>query len=586
MGTFRLFRGELKKILLGPGIFIMSGLLILVLAIAPQFFTPNTKEDTSTLIITGETVGERYTDFTEKYLTDENGSYKYAEIVSNAKNINELITLEKSPSENLKDKFMSLEASRQVFSGSINNTTIDESEIPSIQAQLQTFLGHLNTTKTTYLGYINKNIPELLITKESETDLLFALNNCIAKVEQYIAKDTIAELKELDTLLTTNNYTTIIKNVINNEIKDLSFDKTSLQTLYNDYYITASVKLNTIFNETRVFAINNVSSSDAKDINQINDYIYNYLGQANNINNILKYGTLNIISKTLSDAELSSYKGEVFTGFNSYEVNEKLVKYQYLYRNNQSDSDFANIFAFNYSSNLKTNAYDYMYFVMEIMSFLIITYSVILAANMIAGEQSSGTMKMLAIRPYKRYKIMFAKIMATLFFALIFMLVTAVVSLITGLIIYDLNSLPILAVFNAKYVFTISAPILYLIYFACVFIKIWIFVMIAFTISTIFRNGIVSTIVSVVLYFVTMVLTFVASGANWIKYVPTANFDLFKYFGGSFILKSGTGQALTNLFISPVFTDTTVLYSGLLVGILMIVLHILTYAFFIKKDIT
>ena len=43
--------------------------------------------------------------------------------------------------------------------------------------------------------------------------------------------------------------------------------------------------------------------------------------------------------------------------------------------------------------------------------------------------------------------------------------------------------------------------------------------MIAFAISTIFKNGIVSTTVSILLYFITMIITFVASGANWVKYI-------------------------------------------------------------------
>lgn len=586
MGIFRLFRGELKKIFLGPGIFIMSGLLILILAIAPKFFTPTTKQDTSTIAISGETVGERYTDFEENHLTNIDGTYKYKSIETSADNIDELINLSKSPLEDLKDKFMVMEAARQAFSGTVTPPTANETDVPLAQSQLSIFLDNLNKFKTTYLNYISKDIPQILVTKSNDSEILFALNNCITKVEQYITRDTIAKLKELDELLETNGYTTIVKDVVNNGIKDLPYNKTALETLYRDYYQTSSTTLTTIYNETKAFALNNGGSSDAKDINKINSYIYNYLGQANNVEKILKYGLLDNISNKISDAELSTFKAEVFEGFNSYEVNETLAKYKFLYKNGKADSDYANIFAFNNSSNTKTNAYDYMYFVMEIMSFLIIAYAVIMAANMIAGEQSSGTMKMLAIRPYKRYKIMFSKILATLFFAFVFMLITTVVSLITGVIIYDINSLPILAVFNAKYVFSISAPLLYLIYFACVFIKVWIFIMIAFTISTIFRSGILSTIISIMLYFVTMVLTFVASGANWIKYIITANFDLFKYFGGSFIVKGTTGQALTNLFISPVFTDTSVLYSGILVGVLFIVLHILTYTFFTKRDIT
>ena len=580
MGLFRLFRGELRKIFLSPGIFIMSGLLILVLALAPQFFTPTNKTDTSSNIIVGTNVSERFLRFQEKHLTFADGKYVYQEIENRATIIKELYSVETSPTDVLQTKYTQLHNSRAEFYSAVkSNKTIDE-----IKLKLTTLYNELTDFKAKYLEYLNKDIPQILVTNAVEEELLFAANNFIAKVENNLNKEDYTFFDELNDHIESNKYTVIIEENIT-KIKNLEFNKAKLQELYNDYYLGTKLTFTTLYNEAQVFATTKGGSSDGKDIVDIDKHIYNYLGQANNIANILKYGLLDIISQNVSDAKLATYKGDVFDDFNSYEVKENLSKYTYLHKKNYSDSDFANVLAFNQGSNTRTNAYDYMYFVMEIMSFIIIAYCVVLGANMIASEQSSGTMKMLAIRPFKRYKIMLAKILTTLFFALIFMLITTLISFITGIIIYDLNSLPILAIFNAKYVFEIAAPLMYLIYFACVFLKVWIFVMIAFAISTVFKNGILATTLSTLLYVITIILTFVASGANWIKYIITANFDLFKYFGGSFIIKGTTGQALTNLFVSPVFTDTNVLFSAIIVGVLFIGLHLLTYLFFTKRDI-
>ncbi len=584
MGIFRLFKGELKKIFLKPGIFIMTGLLILILAIAPKFFTPTERIDESYVTLKGDNVSERFLDFRDNRLTENGGKYFYAPLESNASTINELLVLTKSPKKELTDAFNLAFDARRQFDGTIQVETVSDADIPELKEDVQNLYDNLINTKTVFLDYLKRDIPLILVTKDEESNITFALNNFIAKLELYAGLDkTIAEYKDLKEYIDGNDFINILKTNIGT-INDLKYDKLNLQTLYNDYYETSKVTLTTLYNQMTEMVANFGGSTQGKDVSKLNTLAYKYIGTAINASNILKYGLMTNISKEMSDSTLATFQGEIFKDFNSYRNKEALAKYTYLFENKQYESDFANVFAFNQNSNKTTNAYDYMYFVMEIMSFVIIAYCVVLGANMIAGEQSSGTMKMLAIRPYKRWKIMFSKILTTLFFAFIFMIVTALVSFITGLIIYDLESLPILAVFNAKYVFTMSAPLMLLIYFGCVFLKVWIFVMIAFAISTIFKNGIISTTVSILLYFVTLILTFVASGANWIKYVFTANLDMFKYFGGSFIIQPGD-NALTNLFRSPVFTDTNVLFSGIIIGVLFVGLHLLTYLFFTKRDI-
>ena len=92
----RLFKGELKKIFLGPGIFFMTAFLILVLTIAPKLFNPTSKNDISSSVSFSTTnVESVYASFTE-YKSD------YDEKLENIENdVQELITNNANFKENL-----------------------------------------------------------------------------------------------------------------------------------------------------------------------------------------------------------------------------------------------------------------------------------------------------------------------------------------------------------------------------------------------------------------------------------------------------------------------------------------------------
>jgi hypothetical protein len=60
----KLFKGEIKKIFLGLGMFFMAGFLILTLTIAPKLFNPTSKSDIETNIsINASSVEDAYSSF-------------------------------------------------------------------------------------------------------------------------------------------------------------------------------------------------------------------------------------------------------------------------------------------------------------------------------------------------------------------------------------------------------------------------------------------------------------------------------------------------------------------------------------------
>ena len=56
MGIFRLTKGELKKIFLKPGIFVVTALLVAVLTFSAVLFKPAYRQDGNVVNITGSTI--------------------------------------------------------------------------------------------------------------------------------------------------------------------------------------------------------------------------------------------------------------------------------------------------------------------------------------------------------------------------------------------------------------------------------------------------------------------------------------------------------------------------------------------------
>ena len=106
----------------------------------------------------------------------------------------------------------------------------------------------------------------------------------------------------------------------------------------------------------------------------------------------------------------------------------------------------------------------------------------------------------------------------------------------------------------------------------------------AIAISVLFKSYIASICVSCGIYIANIAVTFASGGANWIKYNIFANIDLFKYFGGSFT-NSNTSIALSKIFYSPVFNGTNIFVTASIIVALIVILNVVSYSVFKKRDI-
>lgn len=583
---FRLFLGEIKKIFLSPAIFIMAGVLIIFLAVSPQLFSPIHKTDSSTTTLPSSSVIQVYDKFTQEYKPSYNSQFE-----EQVKYTNLIIDDNTNVKDILLELFDKIEENRKIFHETIiKSEDVDERNIALIN--LSTSAKDLWNKYVEYRDGTEDDpypTPLFFVDKDSNNELQLVLATYFIRALEPDGNTADTNYyTDIDEVLSSNTYLSEIK-VLINKIENIELDSELLEDKL-EFVIEKQTSNSEEYEKLIVEAYNKASGDESynqsdENITNLQNVVIKYIASYKNSINILSNNLKLQLATNKTDAQMSSFIG--YEDFSSYEFTEILTKSEYLLENNLGDGDFANTFAFNKTSNVHTNAYDYMYFALEIISFVIIAFTVVLGAGMIAKEQTNGTIKLLAIRPYNRHKIMLSKILATLFFAFVFVLISFVVTFITGAILYGTTSLNILAVFNATTPFVISPVILLLIYMVCMMIKILVFIILTFFISTIFKSYVAAVSVSVLIYVANLIITFVASGANWLKYNIFANLDLFKFFGGAFINKyTLNGNFLTNIFLSPVFADTGILYVGILVSSIILVLSIITFAVFKNRDIT
>ena len=589
MKTFRIVKGELFKIFLRPGIFIMTGFLVLILAIAPVLFNPNERTDLL-FTLSGNNVTEKVNSFnTQKIellssIDKEKANIDYFLDLPTGENplkeLNYIVYNETA-------EYYGIISSYKSYINAYTESSLRE-DMSYVYNNSRVLINKLTDLKTKLKEFIEDvSIPAILISQDNYDNLISNIGDFVKTLEETDNK-SIDSHENAIAYINNKEFLTAIKNSIAN-IKLSSYSKTNLENLIANYYESATNSTDGILMQIENDLLQYVNSIPvdeynlSKRIKDIEDYAKKYYYKSINISSLLKEGLLLDVTKNYSDSEISQYIG--FENFIRYEHQENYAKNQLMFEKNTTIDMYATPFAFNTESTTETNYYDYMYFVLELFSIVLIVYGVVLAAGMIASEQTNGTLKMLAIRPYSRNKIALGKLFTTMLFVTIFILLSALISMIIGIIMFSGEVLPVLAVFNGTSAFVVSPALLFVIYLICLWLKVLLFVLIAFAISTLFRSHAGAVIISVLIYIMTMLATFLAGGQNWLKYIPFVNFDLYKYFGGSYILQHNSSDILNNLFVSPVFSDTSILYSSIIMAGFIIIMNLIIYGVFKNRDI-
>ena len=393
MKIFKLSKSEMQKIFARPGIFVMAFLFILIIAgSAFVYSVPNRSNGIVT--IPGTTVGAIYTHFSSPANFESKSNYD-AELAS----MNATITAyasTSSPIEDLRDALEAIDIKYTSYSLYINTARLD-SEIDAIKHELK---DTIIAFRDLYNQIYDEPYSKILISQQTHVNLIQFLELC---------ENTIIDTDEADNTVILNNinaldFLNVIENRIN-QIEPFIVAESIINSLNTLYLIEANARLVTINNDIIAFNTANSASEEPEDLLNIKTLISNYkltIAQFKEI--ALNSMYINAFS-TYTNEQVRKFTG--YETINKYQLQETLTKNIYLFQEEDFSYNYANAFNVDSPSNTSVNAFDFAYFTLELFSFVIIIYVVVLGAGMIAGEEANGTMKLLAMRPYKRYKIFF-----------------------------------------------------------------------------------------------------------------------------------------------------------------------------------
>ena len=181
--------------------------------------------------------------------------------------------------------------------------------------------------------------------------------------------------------------------------------------------------------------------------------------------------------------------------------------------------------------------------------FLIVVV-VMIAGTIVSEEFNKGTIKLLLVKPYKRNKILMAKAMTTLIMIIFIIVVTLVMQILIGGIIFGFDSLsePVVAYnFNTNTMEQMNI-------FANLGVQtltqlpmIILLATLAFAISTLFTNSTLAITISLLGFMSASIINQLAIGYDlqFMKYFVTMNWDLSIYANGALPYMEGMNMTMS-----------------------------------------
>lgn len=201
---------------------------------------------------------------------------------------------------------------------------------------------------------------------------------------------------------------------------------------------------------------------------------------------------------------------------------------------------------------------------------LVTIFTVVIAADSVAGEFSGGTIKMLLIRPASRAKILLAKYVSVFAFAVLLLVALFGSSfLISGMLegFSDRGASHIYAdITGTVHEVNIMEHVLSTYGYQCV--QLIMIVTMAFMISAIFRSSSIAIAFSLGIMFFGVAIGAFLTQYSWIKYYLFTNTDLTQYLNGS-----------------PVVEGMTMQFSIVVLAIHFLIFNMLSWMVFNKRDV-
>ncbi len=201
---------------------------------------------------------------------------------------------------------------------------------------------------------------------------------------------------------------------------------------------------------------------------------------------------------------------------------------------------------------------------------LISLFTIIIGSGIVANEFSGGTIKLLLIRPSKRWKILLSKYITVLGYALFMLIVLFVTSFLLGGILFGFKGVnePFIKYANG-HITEVNMVAHTIGVFGIKCIDLVMMVTLAFMISTVFRNSGIAIGIGVFLLTIGATITMIlAQHFTWTKYILFANTDLSQYLNGT-----------------PLIDGMTMSFSIIVLIIYFVIFNIISFLGFIKRDV-
>lgn len=180
----------------------------------------------------------------------------------------------------------------------------------------------------------------------------------------------------------------------------------------------------------------------------------------------------------------------------------------------------------------------------NILFWLVTIFAVVVASSTVAEEFSTGTIKLLLIRPWSRSKILLSKYLSSLLFALFMTVLFLLTVLLVNWLLFDAfaagktgnETAIIITEMGGDSVFEYVIR-----YFGLAFLNTVMTVTISFMLSTIFRSNIlaigIALFIEIVVSNVLQLLALIQK--EWVDYLLFVHLNLTKYAGGNVSVEDG-----------------------------------------------
>lgn len=165
---------------------------------------------------------------------------------------------------------------------------------------------------------------------------------------------------------------------------------------------------------------------------------------------------------------------------------------------------------------------------------LITLFTVIIAGDSLAGEFTTGTIKLLLIRPVNRLKILISKYLSMLKFGILLLLILFIVSILINGLLYKFGqmNLPLVSINNEGQIVERNMVTNLWKTYMLNGVSTIIFVTMAFMISSAFRSSTMAIGFSIFALFAGSLVSELLQRYEWSKYLLFANIDLSQHLSG------------------------------------------------------